>query len=83
MTAKCRSFVLLSSLAGLIAASALVSGQTGAANGEWPHPPPGRPAPCGFAVVLGCAPARCRTGAARARAFARGWLWAAEVGSSA
>jgi quinoprotein glucose dehydrogenase len=37
MTARCRSFVLLSSLAGLIAASALVSGQTGVTNGEWPH----------------------------------------------
>ena len=37
MTARYRPFVLLSSLAALIVASALVSGQTGVTNGEWPH----------------------------------------------
>ena len=37
MTARYRPSVLLSSLAALIVASALVSGQTGVNNGEWPH----------------------------------------------
>ena len=37
MTVRCRSFVPLSSLAALVVASVLVSGQTGVTNGEWPH----------------------------------------------
>ena len=37
MTARYRPFVLMFLLAALIVASALVSGQTGATNGEWPH----------------------------------------------